>query len=153
MEQQTPSSKIIVGIPTFGRTWKLTTDDSKTGVPPLVADGPGAEGPQTATPGLLSYAEICPRLIKNSPHALKVVNDRTKRYGKYAYKLYNADTNTDGLWVGFESPDTAANKAQFVKRKGLGGIAIWDLSTDDYRGVCTGQKFPILEAAQNKLRN
>jgi chitinase len=30
-----PNSKMIVGIPTFGRAWKLSKDSGITGVPPL----------------------------------------------------------------------------------------------------------------------
>lgn len=71
----------------------------------------------------------------------------------YAYQPYNGQTSTDGIWIGFEDPETAGNKASYVKAKGLGGIAIFDLSTDDFRGTCSpsGDKFPIVKAAKYKL--
>jgi GH18 family chitinase len=53
--------------------------------------------------------------------------------------------------VAYEDPDTAGYKGAYVKNKGLGGIAIWDISLDDFRGVCTGERFPILKAARNHL--
>jgi Prp8 binding protein len=37
------------------------------------------------------------------------------------------------------------------KAKGLGGIAIVDITLDDFRGLCTGDKFPILRAAKFRL--
>ena len=57
----------------------------------------------------------------------------------------------EGLWISFEEPETAAQKANYVKTKGLGGIAIVDMSLDDARGVCDGSKFPILRSAKINL--
>ncbi|XP_034943964.1 chitinase-like protein Idgf4 [Chelonus insularis] len=151
LEHGTPGGKIVVGIPAFARTWKLTSDSAISGVPPIVTDGPGAEGPHTTTPGLLSYGEVCARLTESSVGRLRRVGDPSKKYGSYAYQPYNSDTGADGIWVGYEDPDTAGNKASYAKAKGLGGVAIYDLSTDDFRGTCTGDKFPIVRAAKLKL--
>lgn len=35
LQQNTPASKINIGIPTYGRAWKLTGDSGTTGVPPV----------------------------------------------------------------------------------------------------------------------
>ncbi|XP_050453622.1 chitinase-like protein Idgf4 isoform X1 [Cataglyphis hispanica] len=151
LENGTPGSKIVIGIPTYARTWKLTGDSQISGVPPIVADGPGAPGPHTNQPGLLSYAEMCAKLTEHAAGRLRRVGDPSKKYGSYAYKSYNADTGEEGIWAGYEDPDTAGNKAAFVKSKGLGGVAIVDLSLDDFRGVCTGDKYPIVRGAKYKL--
>jgi chitinase len=55
------------------------------------------------------------------------------------------------MWVGYEDPDTAGNKAAYVKAKSLGGVGIFDLTMDDFRGACSGDKFPILRAARFRL--
>lgn len=64
----------------------------------------------------------------------------------YAYRYPDKD-DKGGVWIGYEDPETAAIKAQYVKNKGLGGIAIDDLTLDDFRGVCNNNKFAILKAA------
>ncbi|XP_018058428.1 PREDICTED: chitinase-like protein Idgf4 isoform X2 [Atta colombica] len=151
LEHGTPGSKIVVGIPTYARTWKLTEDSQISGVPPIVSDGPGASGPNTNEPGLLSYAEMCSKLTEHAAGRLRRVGDPSKKYGSYAYQSYNGETGTEGLWAGYEDPDTAGNKAAFVKSKGLGGVAIVDLSLDDFRGICTGDKYPIIRGAKYKL--
>ncbi|XP_076180390.1 imaginal disc growth factor 4 isoform X2 [Ptiloglossa arizonensis] len=151
LEHGTPASKVVVGIPSFARTWKLTSDSQISGVPPIVADGPGAEGPHTNVPGLLSYAEVCARLLESAVGRLRRVGDPSKKYGSYAYISYDENTGADGIWVGYEDPDTAGNKAAYAKAKGLGGVAIYDLSLDDFRGICTGDKFPIIRGAKYKL--
>ena len=153
LENGTPGEKIIVGIPTYARTWRMTGKSQVSGMPPMTAEGPGAEGPHTRTPGLLSYGEVCFRFtekIANSPKVSRVF-DSTKKYGNYGYLSYNPETKADGIWIGHEDPESAGSKALYVKAKGLGGIAIFDLSYDDFKGTCTGDKFPIVRAVQSKL--
>ncbi|XP_022121514.1 chitinase-like protein EN03 [Pieris rapae] len=150
-----PSSKIVVGIATYARTWKLDSDSEISGVPPLHTDGPGEAGPYTKTEGLLSYPEVCAKLINPNhqkgmrPH-LRKVTDPSKRFGTYAFRLPD-DNGDPGLWVSYEDPDTAGQKASYVKSKNLGGVSIVDLSMDDFRGLCTGDKYPILRAAKYRL--
>jgi chitinase len=156
--QHAPASKLIVGIPAFGRTWKLEQDNTQTGVPPILGvSEPGPEGIQTKTAGLLSYPEICAKLpnpsnnnLKGEDAPLRKVGDPTKRFGSYAYRLPDSDGNF-GVWLSYEDPDTAGNKAGYVRAKGLGGISIVDLSLDDFRGTCSGDKYPILRAAKYRL--
>lgn len=151
LENGTPGGKIVVGIPTYARTWKLTSDSQISGVPPITTDGPGAPGPHTNQPGVLSYAEMCAKLTEHAAGRLRRVSDPSKKYGSYAFQSYNSDTGAEGIWTGYEDPDTAGNKAAFVKSKGLGGVAIVDLSLDDFRGVCVGDKYPIVRGAKYKL--
>lgn len=150
-----PSNKIVVGIASYARTWKLDSDSEISGVPPLHADGPGEAGPYTKTEGILSYPEVCAKLINPNhqkglrPH-LRKVTDPSKRFGTYAYRLPD-DSGEGGLWVSYEDPDTAGQKATYAKSKNLGGVSIVDLSMDDFRGLCTGDKYPILRAAKYRL--
>lgn len=44
LQQGASSTKIVVGIATYGRTWKLDSDSEISGVPPLHTDGPGEAG-------------------------------------------------------------------------------------------------------------
>jgi chitinase len=152
--QRAPATKIVLGIPTFGRAWELDSDSGLTGVPPLHSDGRADPGPQTQHKGLLSWPEVCSKLPnpsnahkKGAEGPLRKVGDPTKRFGSYAYRL----ADDDGEWVSYEEPATAAIKAQYVKAKGLGGIGIIDLSLDDFRGACQGEKYPILRAAKQPL--
>lgn len=156
--QRVPANKINVGITTYGRAWKLTPDSGDSGIPVVPAtNGPAPAGPQTKTPGELNWAEICQLLPNPSntngkgPNApMRRVSDPTKKYGTYAFRT--PDENGDyGLWVSYEDPDTAASKAQFVRAKNLGGVALFDLTQDDFRGQCTGDRFPMLRAIKYRL--
>lgn len=74
-------SKLVLGISTFGRTWKLDDNSGKSGMPPLNADGPGEKGTYTKMEGLLAYYEICPHLVESS--------EATTSLTLYRYKILN----------------------------------------------------------------
>lgn len=158
IDNHAPSTKLNLGISSYGRAWKLPSEVTATGVPPIKdLEEAAPEGLQSKTAGLYSWPEICAMLpnpsnanLKGEHAPYKKVGDPTKRFGTYAYRLPDDDGNF-GVWVGYEDPDTAGNKAAFARSKVLGGIAIVDLSYDDFRGSCTGDKFPILRAAKYRL--
>lgn len=149
-------NKIVIGIPTYGRTWFIEKDTTISGFPPVVADGAYAQGNFSQQGGLLGYSEICSRMsaavirdAQGEDVPFKKISDPTKRMGTYAFRL--PDNNGKyGIWVGYEDPETAGYKANFVKAKGLGGIALFDLTLDDVQGTC-GRRFPILTQVKQKL--
>lgn len=84
-----PANKIVLGLPTYSRTWKLE-EESKVDEYPITenVDGPGNPGPLTKEAGLLSYPEICNKLEtpalhqgKLTPDKFKKVTDVTKKRG------------------------------------------------------------------------
>lgn len=116
-----PGNKIVVGLPTYGRAWKIEKDATITGSPPVAANGAAPEAVQTRTAGILSYPEICNMLLNDQnknlkgEHApLRRIPDPTKRYGVYAFRLPD-EQGGYGMWVGYEDPESAGNKASFVK--------------------------------------
>ena len=79
--------------------------------------------------------------------SLRRVSDGVSRLGAYAFILPDKKSS-EGLWVGYEEPETVSWKASFAKTKGLGGVAVLDLGLDDTRGICDGNRFPITKAAK-----
>ncbi|ALC42082.1 CG5210 [Drosophila busckii] len=155
-----PASKINVGVPTYGRPWKLSEDSGDTGLPPVakvVDEAP--VGPNTQLHGIYSWPEVCAllpndnnRYAKGAQAPLNKIADPARRFGNYAYRA--ADKKGDnGIWISYEDPDTAADKAGYVRSNNLGGVALYDLSYDDFRGLCTQDKYPILRAVKYRLSN
>ncbi|XP_015368583.1 PREDICTED: chitinase-like protein EN03 [Diuraphis noxia] len=147
-------NKLVLGISTYGRTWKMDKDSGKSGAAPVNADGPGEEGTYTKTEGLLAYYEICPHLVESTAATTSLtlyrrVPDPSKNLGTYAFRLPKDDVK--GIWISFEEPETAKQKATYVKQNNLGGMALMDLSLDDARGLCDANKYPILKAIKNVL--
>ncbi|KAL7740234.1 hypothetical protein ACLKA6_002210 [Drosophila palustris] len=157
-QQRFPLNKLNIGVASYGRAWKLTLDSDNVAQPVVSStNGPAPAGPQTKAEGLLNWAEICQLLPNpNNMHGkggaapIKRVPDPTKRYGVFAYRVADSD-GAHGLWVSYDDPDTAGSKAQYVRAKNLGGVALFDLTQDDFRGQCTGDRFPMLRAIKYRL--
>uniref|UniRef100_A0A4Y0BJA3 Uncharacterized protein n=1 Tax=Anopheles funestus TaxID=62324 RepID=A0A4Y0BJA3_ANOFN len=131
--------KLVLGIPTYGRSYTLYNPDATDiGAP---ADGPGEQGDATREKGYLAYYEICSNLKDSSDWT--VVQPNSKAMGPYAYK--------GNQWVGYDDEAIARRKAKYVAENGLGGIMFWSIDNDDFRGTCHGKPYPIIEAAKEAL--
>lgn len=139
IEKGVLSTKLILGIPTYGRTFKLT-DAEKHGLGDLVT-GPGDEGLITKIRGKLAFYEIC---MKTKRDGFKVVRDTTDKIGAYAFR--------DDQWVSFDDIDTLKFKTKYVKDMNLGGVMIKTLHMDDFKGKCGCGKFPMLTTLSKELR-
>ncbi|KAJ3656208.1 hypothetical protein Zmor_015303 [Zophobas morio] len=148
-----PSNKVILGIPTYGRAWTMDDESDINGIPPLHIDGAAEPGPWTKHAGLLSYPEVCsllsnPDNTKQAKHLqVKRIPDPSKRKGSYVFRIVD-ENNNGGFWVGYEDSDTVGYKASYAKAKGLGGVAMVDLSLDDFKGTCGRDKYDLLRVAK-----
>ncbi|XP_073827874.1 imaginal disk growth factor 6-like [Musca autumnalis] len=148
-----PSEKINLGISTYGRPWKKTRDSGDSGVPPISkVENEAPKGENTQIQGLYSWQEVCSMLPNannmyvNAP-LKKVLVEPSRRNAVYAFRAADKKKKGDsGLWISYEDPDTAAAKTAYSKTLNLGGIALFDLELDDFRGLCVGEKYPILRA-------
>lgn len=149
--QRFPKNKINVGIATYGRAWKMTLDSKSEGYPIISAtDGAAEAGSQMKMPGVLSWAEICLRLKPKSEFILRRFADPNKMYGTYAFRAAD-EKGENGTWVSYDDAEVGGTKAAYVATNGLGGVALFDLTMDDFHGQCTGDKFPILRAIKYRL--
>ncbi|XP_005179411.2 chitinase-like protein Idgf1 [Musca domestica] len=145
-----PGNKLNLGIASYGRAWKLTIDSGLSGTP-IVEDtqGPANFGKMKAHNSLLSWATICkhfpPRRLYGRP-----LMEYTDRYGNYAFRVANQN-NTGGIWISYDGPKFAATKAKYAMDKALGGVVLYDLSRDDFRGQCGNIDFPILQSIRGVL--
>ncbi|CAH2002617.1 unnamed protein product, partial [Acanthoscelides obtectus] len=133
-------SKLVLGIPTYGRSYTLYNPEAHDIESP--ADGPGSMGEYTRENGYLAYYEIC-EYIKNDGWEVEQVNP--KAMGPYSHK--------DNQWVGYDDIDMVRKKAEYVVERGLGGIMFWAIDNDDFRGTCHGKAYPLIEAAKEAMIN
>lgn len=104
-----PARELVVGVPFYGRGW--------TGVP-ATNNGlfqPGRPATGTWEAGIEDYKKL-------------------KTFGGTRYR----DTTAGALWLydgtnwwSYDDPQVIAQKAAYVKSKGLGGIMAWELDGDD----------------------
>lgn len=113
IESGIPPNKIVMGLPVYGRTWKLQ-DPKVNGVgAPAVGVGPGDEG-------TLVYYKIIEFNTKN--HAVVAFDSN-------AVSFYS---NAGDSWIGYEDVPSIRLKVRFARSLGLGGYFFWALG-QDYR--------------------
>lgn len=128
----------MVGIPTYGRAFKLGSLDLTA--PGSPAEGPAEAGKATREKGYLAYYEICEKIAAED---WIVEKPDPEAVGPYAFK--------GDEWVGYDDEEAVMKKAQYVRDQELGGIMFWSIDNDDFRGTCTGRKYPLIEAAKAAL--
>ncbi|KAJ7331855.1 hypothetical protein JRQ81_014035 [Phrynocephalus forsythii] len=129
-------SKLLLGFPTYGRTFKLTSPDTSVGAP---ASGTPPAGQYTKEAGFWSYYEICDAL-KNGA-TVEWIDDQAV---PYAYK--------DSDWVGYDDKISFRYKAQFLKDNSLGGGMVWAVDLDDFVGTFCGEgRYPLLTELKKLL--
>ena len=140
LSQGFPASKINLGIPTYGRSWTLSSSNAGYNAP---ASGLGAAGSIQQATGQLMYTEIC-LYIKNNGWK-KVAG--TANNGPYAYSAAAAGAT----WTGFDDPASALTIVNYIKSKALGGAMVWDVTMDDSTNACGGGANPILTTISHAL--
>ncbi|KAJ6659856.1 hypothetical protein lerEdw1_018312 [Lerista edwardsae] len=130
-EKGAPAEKLLMGFPTYGRTFTLSTGATGVGAP---ASGGGAAGRYTKTSGTLAYFEVCEFLPGATKHWIKEQ--------EVPYAVKNRD------WVGYDDEESFKLKAEYVKRENFGGAMVWTLDMDDFSGnFCKQGRNPLIGLA------
>ncbi len=115
-----PKEKIVLGLPTYGRSYVVADRTDGFGKP---FSGPGPAGPATATPGILAYFEI---LEKIEAGELDV-----QRWDEATLTPYAYSTKT-GLWVTYDDEKSLGYKVSYLIEKELGGAMVWAIDLDKF---------------------
>ncbi|MBX9254517.1 phosphatidylinositol-specific phospholipase C domain-containing protein [Desmonostoc muscorum CCALA 125] len=134
-----PTSKIVLGLPSYGRSFKVSSPLS------LASNGPGkaysSAGPAgvaTGIPGILAYYEIADRIatgdLKRQWHESTLT--------PYAYKSQN------GEWISYDDAESIGYKTSYLIEQGLAGAMYWAIGLDKFQ---TG--FPLIKRTKSILAN
>jgi len=121
-----PKNQMVVGLASYGRTQKLTTDQTNLGDP---TSGPGWEGAYTLEAGFLSYFEILGGFPKDTWH-----------YNKKGDFLWASDCKQ--TYVSFEDECTLTYKTSWIKTQKYHGLMLWEVSSDQSLNM----EFPLMNA-------
>ncbi|XP_048208099.1 oviduct-specific glycoprotein [Perognathus longimembris pacificus] len=131
-----PPEKLIMGFPTYGRTFRLLKA-SENGLH-AAAMGPGTSGQYTKQAGFLAYYEVC-----------YFIQKAKKYWIDYQYVPYACKGKE---WVGYDDATSFSYKAKFIKREHFGGAMVWTLDMDDVRGTfCGTGPFPLVHVLKDLL--
>ncbi|XP_025211972.1 chitotriosidase-1 isoform X2 [Theropithecus gelada] len=135
LQKGTPASKLILGMPTYGRSFTLASpSDTRVGAP---ATGSGTPGPFTKEGGILAYYEVC---------SWKGATKQRIQDQEVPYIF------RDNQWVGFDDVESFKTKVSYLKQKGLGGAMVWALDLDDFAGFsCDQGRYPLIQTLRREL--
>lgn len=130
-----PKSKLVIGVPLYGRSFTLENLTIIGVGAPIV--GGGQPGPYTQEAGVLSYYEVC--LLREGADKLYIESQKVP----YLVK--------DDQWVGYEDQASLREKVKFTKQNGFGGVMLWDMSHDDFNGAFCGEgNYPLINAIKTE---
>ncbi|XP_053101269.1 acidic mammalian chitinase-like [Hemicordylus capensis] len=135
-DQGAPAEKLLMGFPTYGRSFRLSSS-SNTGLCASVS-GAGPPGPYTEEAGYWAYFEIC-TFLKDAQ-----VEWLDSQHSPYAYK--------DDVWLTYDNICSYRHKAKYLKENNFGGAMVWAIDLDDYLGTfCNEGKNPLISELKRLL--
>ncbi|XP_030633581.1 acidic mammalian chitinase-like [Chanos chanos] len=135
IEKGAPAEKLLLGFPTYGRTFHLASSMTGLGAP---SDGPADAGPYTRDAGYWSSYEIC-----SFTSSATVVWSAEQKV-PYAFQ--------GPSWVGYDNEESYSAKASWLTAMNLGGASVWTLDMDDFGGsFCAEGAYPLVNHLRNSL--
>lgn len=138
------AEKVVLGLPFYGRTF-VTPDEEQSPALGSPALKEGFPGPYTKERGFMGYNEICAELDKNAGDWQLSWDESSST--PYAVRGKQV--------ISFDNPDSIDIKVRFGMKKGIGGMMVWALDTDDFLGSCSQatshDNFPLLRAINKAL--
>lgn len=55
-------------------------------------------------------------------------------------------------WIGYDDVQSVTIKSNYALDAGLGGVMVWSIETDDFRGNCGNGEYPLLTAINEVMR-
>ncbi|XP_065334742.1 chitotriosidase-1-like [Cloeon dipterum] len=133
-------SKVVMGTATYGRTFTLA-DPGNTGVG-APAVGAGVGGPWTNEPGSFSYMEVCTRQLWEGGWGLEWYDPAKSAY-----------TFKGDQWIGYDYIPAIQEKGRYARNQGLGGVLVYAIDFDDFRGFCNEGVNPIITNLKSAFFN
>ncbi|XP_075988351.1 chitinase 2 [Anticarsia gemmatalis] len=119
--------KLVLGLPMYGRTFLLTNPDTRVlefGSTPVKETG--FKGPFTGEAGFMGYNEICMETSnKSSPWVYHWHEQSATPYLRDGERV-----------ITYDNGRSIAAKVKMAIDKGLGGLMVWSIDTDDFKGNC-----------------
>ncbi|XP_049290197.1 chitinase-3-like protein 1 [Anopheles funestus] len=137
LSQGAPLTKLVLGVPAYGRTFTLSNSASNGLRAP--SEGAGLPGPYTEQPGYMAYHEACVHFLPGS--GWQRVWEETQRI-PYGF--------LDHQWIGYDDRASILEKCNYVNDRNLAGMMMWSIDMDDFRGYC-GASFNLLRTINECL--
>jgi len=127
-----PKNKLVIGMPTYGRSFTLADPGNNgMGAP---ASGAGPPGTYTREEGFYAYYEVCDALLSNNAE----YEWHDEHMVPWAYN--------DEVWCGYDDTTSLLNKIHWMVDNQFGGWMAWCFDLDDFNGqFCGGTDYPLFK--------
>lgn len=132
LRQGVPREKMVMGIPFYGRSFRLTSAHQHQ--PGDLHNGPGLGGPYTGESGNYGFNEICEFVVPYVKRWERVWNS------EQAVPYYHSKEQ----WIGYDDMESVRFKGNYVNELQLGGAMVWSIETDDFKDFYGMGAFPLL---------
>ncbi|KAJ8679940.1 hypothetical protein QAD02_015727 [Eretmocerus hayati] len=124
-------NKFILGLPTYGRGYILVNPLRSHAENPMGKRSQEASwsGPYNNKPGFFGYNEICKAILPDAKWTQKWDNLSSTPYAMLDMKV-----------LVYDDIRSIRSKVEVAMKLGLGGVMIWSIDTDDFRGDCAPQE-------------
>lgn len=122
LEKGMSKEKLVIGIPTFGRSWRLMNSSWCSVWSPAIGEG--------MCNGILSY-----------PEAVTFLKEGGEKHFDEESRVPYACRNKD--WISYEDSQSISEKVHWIKDQGFAGVMTWNLNCDDWAGLHSGKKFEL----------
>ncbi|XP_050434673.1 chitinase-3-like protein 2 [Adelges cooleyi] len=131
-----PKEKILLGMPTYGHSFKLINEDNHDIGSPASGFGIGKNG-------FITFPQAC-NFISHQK-AVTIFDHETRTPYSYCHKD----------WISYDNENSLAYKAELVASLGLGGAMVFSLNTDDFQGssLCSSTMFPLTSRIKTVLND
>ncbi|GAB0096987.1 uncharacterized protein DMENIID0001_125750 [Sergentomyia squamirostris] len=134
--QGAPAEKILLGVPLYGRGFRMINGQSTPG---LQHGGPSTAGPYTRDNGVLGFNELCEWR-------------KTQKWIDHFDSEQSVPFVTKGdQWIGYDDETSLKFKVDYALNHNLAGIMIWSIETDDFKDFCGRGTFPLLKRINKQL--
>lgn len=120
LEAGVPANKVVMGVPFYGRGWSGVNRTNQGLFQPSSGLPSG-----TWESGVFDYADLAANYVD-------VGYSRQWHSTAQVPWLYSAD---EGVMISYDDAESVSQKMDYIKRHGLGGAMIWELSADSPGGV------------------
>uniref|UniRef100_A0A3Q2Y014 Acidic mammalian chitinase-like n=1 Tax=Hippocampus comes TaxID=109280 RepID=A0A3Q2Y014_HIPCM len=128
LDMGAPAEKLLLGFPSYGRTYRLRTGATGLGAP---TNGPADAGPYTRTAGFWAYYEVCDFI---SSASVGWIDEQRVPYATFG-----------SAWVGYDDQRSFSSKVEWMTGRNLGGAHVWTLDMDDFGGsFCSAGSYPLI---------
>ncbi len=132
-----PASKLVVGVPFYGRAFKGVGATDNGQYSPHTTSG---EEPYEGNPSWLVGCTPC--IAANEPRAVSYADIQGLLTGRHGYERhFNQLTRTPYLFhrekllfVTYDDEESLMYKAKYIRRENLAGVMFWHLGQDDAKG-------------------